>query len=98
MRLGRVRRYNASKAGSHEIAVWMCDWDLALLIRAVRARLARAEEDKLPKATVRRYRAMEQVLRRALSRVLRVELGDIRRQRKSIAELGAFMREVEVGA
>jgi len=90
VRLGRVRRYNARKPGSHEIAVWCCDWDLALLIRAVRARLERAEEDGLPEATVRRYRALERTLGRALSRVLRVELGDIRRRERGVAELEVY--------
>mgnify|MGYP000067656372 CR=1 FL=1 len=91
MRLGRVRRYNPDKPGSHEIAVWCCDWDLALLIKAIRTRLERAEDDGLPPGTVKRYRALERCLRTALSKVLKIELADIRRQKKQIAEIEQFL-------
>ena len=92
MRLGRIRRYNPKKPGSHEIAVWCCDWDLALLIKAVRTRLDRAQDDGLKPGTVKRYKALEGLLRRALSKVLKVELADIRRQKKQIAEIEQFLR------
>jgi len=91
MRLGRIRRYNPDKPGSHEIAVWCCDWDLALLIKAVRTRLDKAQDDGLNPGTVKRYKTIEGLLRSALSRVLKVELADIRRQKKQIAEIEQFL-------
>ena len=88
MRLGRARRYR-DKPGSFEIAIWMADWDLALMIKTIRYRLE--HDGELRKATRTRLERMEMAMRRALSKVLKVELADIRKAKKRIASLEELM-------
>ena len=75
MKIGEVRKYNEQKRGSYMIAVWMTDWELAILIKALKMRAERYKENKAIQTwTEKRVKT----LGKALSKVLKAELRDLK--------------------
>jgi len=75
MKIGEVRKYNKQKRGSYMIAVWMTDWELAILIKALKMR---AEKYKEKKAIQTWTKKRIIILGKALSKVLKAELRDLK--------------------
>ena len=70
-----VRRYNPDKPGSFQIAVWFYDWELSQLIGLIRDC---AEKHAKNKAHEKHLKKIEKKLGKALSKLLKIELADLK--------------------
>jgi len=77
MKIDKVRRFNKKKKGSFEIECWLYDWECALLQSALKCYLQKVG---LPIATKTWTANRIKELSKALSKLLKVEMADIRDQ------------------
>jgi len=83
MKIEKVRRFNKKKKGSFEVECWLFDWELSILQGGMKFYL---EKKKLPKGTKTFVRKLIKDLSRALSRVLKVEMQDLKGQKSLFKE------------
>lgn len=84
----RVERYNAEKRGSFKVALEFYDWELAVLVRAVREYKRKFQERRAYSTWLEN---LERKLSRGLGKVLRVEIRDLKLAR--VPELRQFLEE-----
>jgi len=76
MKIGRTRRYNHKKRGSHAVQVWMTDWECSITIGAIKYYM---KHKKLPKGVqvfVEKY--LRTGFGEALGAVLKAEFNDLK--------------------
>jgi hypothetical protein len=75
MKIGKVERYNTEKKGSFQIEIQNFDWELSIIIGALKYYL---ENKKLPKGTKSFVQNLINNYGKALSKLLKVELNDLK--------------------
>lgn len=74
----RIKRYNKGKAGSFQISLEFFDWELSIVIGALRAQRKEAEANGMSRAYITFLKKLENKFSNALSALLKVELKDIK--------------------
>jgi len=77
MKIGRVERYNKEKKGSFQIEIKNFDWELSIIIGALKFYLS---NKNLPKGTKKFVKKLISSYGKALSKLLKYELNDLKGQ------------------
>ena len=83
--MNRLERYNPNKRGSFKIIMEFYDWELAVMIRAIREYKQKWTERKAYSTWLEN---LEQKLSKALGKTLKAELRDLKLEK--IPELSQF--------
>lgn len=78
MKIEKVRRFNKKKKGSFEVECWLFDWECSILQGGMKFYLAKK---KLPKGTKTFIGKLIKDLSKALSKVLKAEMSDLKGQK-----------------